>query len=111
MGIKLKDFLDPRVQNPISAYKDASDHGGDPLKAVLDPQGIILDSGPRNTKEARAAQDKYTAKKKKKRLAKSRAAGANYAKGGRTKMKHSKNHTNCRGMGCATRGGKFRKDG
>jgi hypothetical protein len=45
-------------------------------------------------------------KQKKKRLKKSRAMGATYSKGGKTTMNH-----NCRGMGCATHGGKFRKDG
>jgi hypothetical protein len=38
-----------------------------------------------------------------------------YAKGGRTKMPASSkvktNSRNCRGMGCATHGGKFGKDG
>lgn len=120
MANALKKLLDPRGHTPLKAYKDAKDHGGDPMKAVLDPNQHFLDSGPRTAGEARKAdvqnKAKFERKRKKDRRARTEKAYAaagrkapGYKKGGQVKKKHSGNC--CRGMGCATRGGRYNKDG
>ena len=95
------------MTNPISAYKDASDHGGNTTNAILDPQQLILKSGPRNTKEANEATADAKAKARKKRKKKAyESAGLpvppGMKKGGKVKGNC------CRGMGCATRGGNYK---
>jgi hypothetical protein len=87
MGIKLKNFVVPpnpkdaiAKTNPISAYVQADKHGGDPMKAVLDPQQLILKSGPRSSAERieADAQDKADFDKERKKR-------RGYAKGGQVK--------------------------
>lgn len=72
----------------------------DKAGVLLDPHNRLIPKAPRSPERIAARAEK----KKKKQLAASRAMGAKYAKGGKVK-------TYCRGMGAATRGGRFRKDG
>lgn len=95
---------------------------GDKLKHMLDPQQVFFKDIPMTEKEKKvdaAKLQKSINKQKTKRLAKSRAMGAGYKKGGKVKMAcGGKTHkmkkggkVTCRGMGCATRGGLYNKDG
>lgn len=96
-----KSYIDRLTSDNLST--------GDKVKHMLDPQQVFIKDIPQTDKEIKQddlATAKWKTKQKRKRLAKSRAYGAPYKKGGQVKSKSC-----CRGMGCATRGGRFHKDG
>ncbi len=88
--------------HPVGAALAAKDRGQSPVRAFLDPSGIIL--------KQKATPEMIANQKKKREEEASRKA---YASIGRTPpgMKHGGKVKNCcRGMGAATKGGYFKHD-
>ena len=92
--------------NPAKAHLDAYKEGG--FSGAIDPYQTMGRNQPLTDAEQTAANEKAKAEFEKEK--KERRAARGYKKGGKTKMKAG-GKTYCRGMGAATSGGRFRKDG
>lgn len=106
MGIK-KYTPEARLKELAGHLKNPNASTSEKLTAMLDPEEVFY-TQPLNKKEA-AAMPTIAAKrhrKHKERVSKKRATG--YKAGGKVEVKNCKT---CRGMGAATRGGKFGRNG
>lgn len=89
----LKDAINPRKTEPTLAAIEAHKNDGNIVNAIADPGELYLKQ-PKSEAQLKGELDKFKKKKKKKRY---------MAKGGSTNC--------CRGMGAATRGGGFGRNG
>lgn len=98
--------------NPIQAYRDAGKRGGNQIDALFDPSGKFLKQPTKTAKE-------YAKEKEERRKAGQKMMSSIYGmkSGGQAKMacggkaKKMAKGGQCRGMGAASRGGKFSKSG
>ena len=111
-----KGMLDPvgPKSNPFTAAYDAKKNDGNVMNAIFDPSGKMLKqpATPRQiAAEKKKKRDEMYARAGKKPPTGMKKGGKvkAYKKGGKVKP-HTPGDC-CRGMGAATRGGKFRKDG
>ncbi len=97
------DFLwKPSAAHPVHAAIKAHKKDGNVLNAIVDPSGRIYKQ-PMTEKQGEKWIAKERAKKKKERLG--------MKAGGKVKGYKHGGQTCCRGMGAATRGGNYSKNG
>ena len=114
MGIKLSHlkYVDPihAVKDGAETYKETGNIGS----ALLDPSNDLAKT-PLNKKYAAIKSDKDKKKQRDSIYANARSFGykgpGGMKKGGKVKIKKHTKGDNCRGMGAATRGGRYGKDG
>ncbi|MHC4882949.1 MAG: hypothetical protein ACYTCV_10175 [Planctomycetota bacterium] len=112
--MSLRDWVDPRRVEPVAAAVTAKKQGGsnkEAAMAVLDPNQHYLDRPKQNEAVNAALMAKKKRKKRKQVYAAAGRKPPGMKKGGQVKTKPHKHGDNCRGMGCATRGGKFGRNG